>query len=1456
MKKSNLWLYIFTTFICSFSAINICQSQNFEIQMPNTYIDTDINIENRSDIFFETNWNDWFWLLFLWWQDSVIDHRKSPITLTISGNSIECKKQLRWYYSTNYWNFHPLPIDSETKISGSNVKFITWWLFYDCHNESTIYTWVYWYVKRGIWDLWNTQEIRAWVNEDHNWFKNQSPLQLVFSEWKRNRALSGNAQDSLAQTSRFVAHMPVYELVQIWIPDEYFDNTAIFSENVNEIYFNDAWNNWFWLFFLWTGIDWDYEIQVSWWNTLKCNTQLNWYYTISFTDFGMFPLDQSTLNITANYSGTKWVSLTWWLYYNCNLQSTTYTWVYWYIKWTYWLNSWNSHEIWAWIDSRWNRLNKSPLELIYSENFRNTGRSLSGNFHSSLVKNSFVQNRFFGDMWLSTWNNILPVWTIDNHHFYIYHNDYIIKDIKIYLKSSTIWSTGIVILTWFDSTWQFVTWFQKEVSLSNARSLYNFYWYTYLDFPYEEDMRTWTISVTISNSWQNRSKSINFAIQPGEPKITINQNAECSTGIIITATASDNATLGYRINDTLNSSCDDGIFDYQYTGPITFIDDNYNWRYICFQATSIWWTSHAWHQITWIDNRGPIVTFDNQNVDECPNDNLIWYVSATDSCAWIWNNAYQFSEFFWNDTRIPNWYITITPTQIWRTWNITRQQIVTVQDIFWNTTIKTGTLTIKDILPTLGKQTDDIWIISWNYIYWNVINKLQVKEWSCWTGDLTTTLIWCSNGVATWKITNNILEITPYNSLQLVRWSCDISFTDNEWNIITWSVKFTVDTKSPIITINYDPADINSCSKWKTISATIDETGTIYIHTWTTPTCDDSITPFSQWNSISFNKESDIWTYVCFKAIDTIWNTSYSWSVMITWIDRTPPVFELDGNFEWDNNPTLYECEEWFANITGDYDTWCFQNSLTYWWQDWNTITRSKNYRYTNYETGTKIVTWFVTDAWPNTGSRQITFKWIDHEIYFLTPDGNHIYEGNIDLGDITDEIEIDPIEKFVLTWRWSCETINITLLSCQNASQSISWEFPNYTITITPEDNIDSGWWCDISFTDWDTTIPWHITFNVKTKDYYVVLDSGLEYSQWHIKNTWDFDTWKISLIASNWDTDLSGKYSIESIKRDDYSQNNWPDYTNISIKIKNFNWTGLDDESCLSWNIILHLDTWFITDPAGNPSEMTDIITNQKYQLWPHICASWSDAYSHILNWNYNTFEYTKSTLENSGFDLTLYSTIQLSWWTTSIECIETNSCPWFHCNGSWIIDGTQLNPSITCTNDEPVDWFTRKYTLRIDPIDSGAFFEADWSKRWNWTGCTIKLKWKCDKSETHINIHIHMSPYKFWLNNSEDFYDYSIWRAIEQWSWDNWFFFYISNPQIIWGKWQAWLRSWVLWKIYYDMTFNDNVADEYYTIQWTGIVNWYQESLEIKRPTYNYANPRSYLFNFPYYDINEQN
>ena len=237
-------------------------------------------------------------------------------------------------------------------------------------------------------------------------------------------------------------------------------------------------------------------------------------------------------------------------------------------------------------------------------------------------------------------------------------------------------------------------------------------------------------------------------------------------------------------------------------------------------------------------------------------------------------------------------------------------------------------------------------------------------------------------------------------------------------------------------------------------------------------------------------------------------------------------------------------------------------------------------------------------------------------------------------------------------------------------------------------------------------------------------------------------------------------------------------------------------------------------------------------------------------IVLWNYliiDSWAVTKvtNTTANGWFTVTGYTKNNISLWTWSITCESTDTCPWFSCNNAWVLQvlpqATQYYNRIKLFGEDYYAPFNYKFVLQLDP------FTDYWSTT-VWTWCIIRIKEWCDYSTTTINIELVKRPIKAWEYGSENYREGNLWGAITEWEGDDWFSFFITHPEnLSWGG--------VLWNIRYEIHFTwwNNfswVADEFYYITWSAVVNWFKEDLTIKRPTFNYDNPRGYLFNFPEY------
>lgn len=823
MRKSKLKSLLAMTIVSSILPLYPYFANSTEIDVPNEYFsETNINTWNQSEAYFNDYWADWFWFFFLW---NLIDVRA---TLTHQWTSTTCHKQLRWYYTTNYTNFWMFPIDEETaEIQRNLIPWIKMKVEWGLYTECDIWEWVYWYIKWTYgWSAWtNQQEIRAWITQNKRQ-TNNSDLQLAISDFWKNIALSWYIYDSITKRSRIIPNFP--ERILINIPDEYFNNTMAISWNRNEMTFIGSGIDWFWLFFLGTWIrksslETPFSIKDMQWQELTCLWQINWYYSISLIDFGMFPLDYKT---ASDYS-TTWIKyIWWWLYYDCKAWNRNLTWVFWHIKREY-LNGYNSintHEIRAWISSNWSWKTTSPIELIYPENSRNINRTLSWSYHSSLAKNSHVYSRFFWDAWFSfSWININQTWENNNEYIPIEYSQYKTNNILLYLKSTKQWATAKISLTWFDTNWQYVTWYTiSNVPLENRRSPFNFYWYHERNLIKVPRMTSWIINIIIAYDGDTRSKDLKFRIENATPIINITKFPpnSCSKEITISATATnDAATFGYKII-TWNSCTGVETGFNNYTWNIVLNEESYNNKMICFIAANdlaTWYNSLV---ITWIDLVWPIISNNQASFTWYECWNTTGYVDMQD----LWQCGNEWLEVNFNNAGFKTWF-TINNSRV-RFQHIESRDTVSTYSIpfIWKDKAgnqTTGQITMNWInVPVTWKDTKAYVEFRGNIMQWHINRKTetQASAWSCET--ITAEILSCERwwtGQIIWDEFNYQFK----NASTTIGWYdiCNLRLYDDDGSVdvkITWMKCSDYEACKPVIEpeIAWWTKFVDRCYSW------------------------------------------------------------------------------------------------------------------------------------------------------------------------------------------------------------------------------------------------------------------------------------------------------------------------------------------------------------------------------------------------------------------------------------------------------------------------------------------------------------------------------------------------------------------------------------------------------------------------------------------------------------------
>jgi hypothetical protein len=148
----------------------------------------------------------------------------------------------------------------------------------------------------------------------------------------------------------------------------------------------------------------------------------------------------------------------------------------------------------------------------------------------------------------------------------------------------------------------------------------------------------------------------------------------------------------------------------------------------------------------------------------------------------------------------------------------------------------------------------------------------------------------CSSSTTTATVGSNTITL---NSLADGTYTtCTITVTDGAGNVsntLTLS-SFTIDTAVPVITVT-NPTITPALSK--TVTASTNEGAfTMAINAAGVNTCDGTLT-FNAYSSTTFTSESDNTRTICYRAVDSAGNTTYTLSSVISGIDTTAPTLIL-----------------------------------------------------------------------------------------------------------------------------------------------------------------------------------------------------------------------------------------------------------------------------------------------------------------------------------------------------------------------------------------------------------------------------------------------------------------------------------------------------------------------------------------------------------------------------------
>ena len=188
-------------------------------------------------------------------------------------------------------------------------------------------------------------------------------------------------------------------------------------------------------------------------------------------------------------------------------------------------------------------------------------------------------------------------------------------------------------------------------------------------------------------------------------------------------------------------------------------------------------------------------------------------------------------------------------------------------------------------------------------------------------------IVTLSNFTAWWTATSKTFTFTYSASaagsttFTLKAWAV----SDAEWNpnaVTSATNTVTVDTTAPTITITEPNAW--TWTQSKSVTASVND-GTLTMKESTSSTCNSSVEGFVSYADKNYISESDNWKYICYKAVDNVWNTSYLSSAKVEKIDRTAPILseKTTYNTSWytSNQTSTFTYTDAWAGINEWYNT-------------------------------------------------------------------------------------------------------------------------------------------------------------------------------------------------------------------------------------------------------------------------------------------------------------------------------------------------------------------------------------------------------------------------------------------------------------------------------------------------------------------------------------------------------
>lgn len=288
------------------------------------------------------------------------------------------------------------------------------------------------------------------------------------------------------------------------------------------------------------------------------------------------------------------------------------------------------------------------------------------------------------------------------------------------------------------------------------------------------------------------------------------------------------------------------------------------------------------------------------------------------NCSWVTNPTNASNQSFFTVTTGNNgcntkWVISRTPTSsvLYTFYNKIRKQVQPLK--YSSNTIAMATEVPYSSFQAIGDPVMFGWMITLSDYQgttvtqtgWFTYQNSNITQANITTNaSATYTISWDST--ANWSVSSTtstpITRSSDGVKLLTARLtnSIDPNLKSNIYGIFRGVLQTTtLDLTPPVITIS-GPASGTGFSK--SVSATMNEGGTIYSYVSFSSTCNSSISTglfstYTAGSSLTFSGVSDNGKYICFKAIDSAGNITFSGSAQIAWIvaDTSAPVITINN---------------------------------------------------------------------------------------------------------------------------------------------------------------------------------------------------------------------------------------------------------------------------------------------------------------------------------------------------------------------------------------------------------------------------------------------------------------------------------------------------------------------------------------------------------------------------------